>query len=159
MADARLAQTVAQLAQAVEAMGERLAALEAARADLERRAEVVGAASKAWKPLMRIQGDLLLSSEAGTTCRVPLSVCRTLAAGKALDLDVRESGADVELVDHAGRVVASLPRVALLALPRLLSSPETTQLMRLGVHVQPGQTVRTGGTRCPGATRQRHHRP
>ncbi len=128
--------TLAQLAQAVEVLTTRVAALEEARADLERRHEIVQAAQRSWRPLMRIQGDLLLASEAGDTARVPLSVCRALAAGRALDLDVEHEGEVVRLVDHGGRVAAVLPRAALLALPRVLTSPEATKLL--------GATTTTG---------------
>ena len=125
--------TLAQLEHALGVLTARVATLEEARGDLERKAEIVHAAQRSWRPLMRVQGDLLLASEAGDTARVPLSVCRALAAGRALDLDVVHEGEAVRLVDHAGRVVASLPRVALLALPRVLTSSETTRLLGLGV--------------------------
>ena len=125
--------TLAQLEHAVEVLTARVVALEAARTDLERRHEVVQAAQRSWRPLMRVQGDLMIASEAGDTARVPLSVCRALAAGRALDLDVEHDGEVVRLVDHAGRAVAVLPRAALLALPRVLASSETTRLLGLGV--------------------------
>lgn len=131
--------TLAQLEHALEVLTTRVAALEAAKSDLERRHEFVQAAQRSWRPLMRIQGDLLLASEAGETCRVPLSVCRALAAGRALDLDVEHDGEAVRLVDHAGRAVAVLPRVALLALPRVLTSSETTRLLGLGVQSSVGR--------------------
>ncbi|MCW8138510.1 MAG: hypothetical protein KIT58_06360 [Planctomycetota bacterium] len=133
MADRTLADAVVKLAQAVEGLSARVAALEAAKGDLERRAEVVQAAQRSWRPLMRVQGDLMIASEAGDTARVPLSVCRALAAGRALDLDVAHEGEVVRLLDHAGRAVAVLPRAALLALPRVLASSETTRLLGLGV--------------------------
>ena len=139
MADRTLADAVVQLAQAVEDLSARVVALEAARADLERKAEIVQAAQRSWRPLMRVQGDLMIASEAGDTARVPLSVCRALAAGRALDLDVEHEGEAVRLVDHAGRVVAVLPRAALLALPRVLTSSETTRLLGLGVQSSVGR--------------------
>lgn len=125
--------TLAQLTQAVEDLTARVVALEEAKSEVERKAEIVQAAQRSWRPLMRVQGDLMIASEAGDTVRVPLSVCRALAAGRALDLDVLHEGEAVRLVDHAGRVVAVLPRAALLALPRVLTSSETTRLLGLGV--------------------------
>lgn len=138
--DDALARALAELAKGVEALvgrvvelSGRVESLEAARTDLDRRHEVLRAAQRAWRPLMRVRGDLVLASEAGETCRVPLSVCRTLAAGRALDLDVVHEEAEARLVDHAGRVVARLPSAALLALPRVLSAPDARGMLELGL--------------------------
>lgn len=148
--DDDLARALAGLARGVEALmgrmvelGGRVEALEAAKADTERRAEIVQAAQRSWRPLLRVQGDLLLASEAGETCRVPLSVARTLAAGRPLDLDVIQQGDEARLVDHAGRVVARLPGAALLALPRVLSGQDARGMLELGVRFR---AVRESGT-------------
>ncbi len=153
-------QTLAKLAQTVQSLDQRLQSLEAKQADIQRRAELVQAATKAWRPLLRLQSDLVVTNEAGTTARVPLSVCRTISAGRPLDLELRDAAGDmVELRDHGGRVLATLPRLALLALPRLLSTTDATQL--LGLRVQPGhgQTVQVGETLSPGAATRPPHRP
>ncbi|MBX3468660.1 MAG: hypothetical protein KF878_17440 [Planctomycetes bacterium] len=151
MANRTLVDAVVQLGQVVEDLSARVAALEAARADLERKTEVVQAAQRSWRPLMRVQGDLMIASEAGDTARVPLSVCRALAAGRALDLDVAHEGELVRLVDHGGRAVATLPRVALLALPRVLGSPEASKL--LGATTTTGVGCRSR-SRTTGTTRR-----
>lgn len=149
--------TLAQLEHALEVLAARVVALEEARADLERKTEIVQAAQRSWRPLMRVQGDLMLASEAGDTARVPLSVCRALAAGRALDLDVAHDGEHVRLVDHAGRVVAVLPRATLLALPRVLASPEATKLLGATTTTGVGcrRRSRTTGTTSSGSPENR----
>jgi len=123
-------QTLAKLAEAVQRLDQRLQSLEAKQADIQRKAEVVQAAAKAWRPLMRVQSDVLISNDLGETCRVPLTVLRPLIAGRPLDLDLREGEDDmVELRDPHGRLVVVLPRLALLALPKIAASAELTKLM------------------------------
>ncbi len=139
-----LADSVTSLARAVEDLGRRVLALEALRADLERRSELVHAASRSWRALLRAQTDLVLASDAGVVARVPVTLARLVAAGRALDVEVREVDSEtVELVDVHGRVAAALPRAALLALPRVLSQPDAGRLLGLGVQVQRGQTGET----------------
>lgn len=146
--DDALAHAVAQLAQGVQALldrvqnvADRVQALESARFDLERKHEVVQAAGRSWRALLRAQGDLVLASEAGVVARLPVPLARVLAAGRAADVEVRDVDAEtVALVGVQGREITTLPRAALLALPRVLSQPDTTRLLALGVSVQPGQT-------------------
>jgi hypothetical protein len=107
---------------------------------------------------MRVQSDLLISSEAGETCRVPLVVLRPLAAGRPLDLELRDAAGDtVELLDPRGRLVASLPRMALLALPRIAASPELTRMLGSST-TTPGVASRSCSGSSP-ATRFNHSRP
>lgn len=157
MADKTLAHAVARLAETVRTLDQRLAALEERHADIQRKAEAVNAASKAWKAQMRVQGDVLLANDMAETCRVPLAVLRPLLAGRPLDLELREGRDDmVELVDHGARVLARLPRLALLALPKIVASPELAKL--LTSTTTPGVASRSCASRSP-ATRSPHSPP
>ena len=124
-------------ARALEALTEqltetkaRLDRLETRATEIDHRAEVVAAAQRAWRPVMVARALLVLMSDAGDRGTVAVAVVRALAEGRPLDVDVRDVDGDrVELVDVRGRVVADLPRAALLVLPKIASSPEAGKLL------------------------------
>lgn len=113
-------QTLAKLTQAMAAMDQRLQSLEAQHADVLRKADVLQSGSRAWRVLAQTRDRLLLGTEQGDLAQLPVHVARVLAAGRPLDLDAREAGADVELLGGRGEVVARLSRGALLGLSKAL---------------------------------------
>lgn len=103
-----------------DALRDSIDILTARVAAVEQRADALAAAGRAWRVVAQIGGELLLGTDAGDLARVPVDLARVLAAGRALDVTVRDVGNFVELVDRRDVVVARLTRAALLALPRAL---------------------------------------
>jgi hypothetical protein len=122
MGDQRLVEGLAKLAQAVTSLADRVERLEKARAESERTNEVLQAAQRSWRVLAQVRDRLLIGTEAGDLAQIPVAVAKVLAAGRPLDLDAREAGADVELLDRDGRVAACLSKAALLGVGKALQS-------------------------------------
>lgn len=144
MATDAVQRALEKIAELVDDLRARVQVIEGRQADLARKHETVAGAQRTWTPIMVVRDDLVLASGAAETARIPLSVVRTLQAGRPLDVEVRDDGGDeVELRDVRDRVIARLPRLAYVALPRVVTSPETRKLLDLRVQVQGGRPVRT----------------
>jgi hypothetical protein len=119
---------LAQVARVVEDLAKRLAAIEEHAEEIEARAELVRAASRVWRVHGQLRDRLVLVSDAGDVAEIPVAVAHAMAAGRPLDLALREDGDHVELVDGHGGVAARVTRAAYLALPKALAcwSPNVT---------------------------------
>lgn len=122
MGDQRLIDGLAKLAQAVTALADRVEVLERRVTEAEQRAGVMDAASRSWRVLAQVRDRLLIGTDAGDLAQIPVTVARVLADGRPLDLDAREAGADVELLDRSGRVTTRLSKAALLGVGKALQS-------------------------------------
>jgi len=142
------------LSNLVEVLSERLATLEKRLGDLDAKAEIVRAASRSWRVHGQLRDQLVLVSDAGDVGKIPVGIARVIVSGRVLDLDLREDGDHVELLDASDHVVARLWRAAYLALPKTLavwasSSPTAQRSIRTCVSQSQSQQVETTTTNSP----------
>lgn len=116
--------------EALVTLAARVTALEARHDELARRAELVAAAARQWRPVFAARGQLVVTSDAGDVAHVPIVLVGSVRGGRSLDVEVRDAGREhVEIVDRGGKVLSVLPRALIVALPRIAASPEVERLL------------------------------